>query len=664
MSNKLIVEIMTKNLKKLDDLEKQLGRVKGSTLNLGSAAKLAAGAFAALGAGKAIKSFVNVGRSVENLETRFKFLFGSATEGAAAFQTLTEFASTVPFSLEQIAAASGNLAVVSEDATQLGDNLKLAGNIAAVTGLDFQTAGEQLQRALSGGIGAADLLREKGVTALLGFKQGTKVTVEETAAALEKVFGPGGRFGNAAESLAQTFDGVVSMLGDKLFNFQRIVGEQFVDKLTEEFGQLDKVLKDNQETIEIYARALGITLSNAVTLASNTMKFLKQNSDAVILTAQILIGLKLAAMFYRTATAIRATAVAMGILNTTMLKNPFLKIAIGLGSLAAGFFAAKKGADALTESIDNVVDQAKAQQLKDAIGSIEDAMIVEDPKVKENKRIAAQESAVKALLEKEKSFLDSMRILGEDALERNLRQEREKIEKLQHIRSVDVENYQQYTDLINKVEEEAAKERQKIYEAEQKKKDDLRRKNIEMFKQGKYKEADIEGITAEEKKEIAISTAKSTLDILASQNKKFFELQKAVKIAEAIQNTYLGATKAFAQGGILGFVTGALVIAAGMAQVAAIRGQQYPGRKFGGQAMAGGSYIVGENGPEIFSPSTTGSIANNTASFGESTDGVNINFNITTNDARGFDELLTQRQDLIITLVNRGLTERGKQRLV
>jgi hypothetical protein len=227
-----------------------------------------------------------------------------------------------------------------------------------------------------------------------------------------------------------------------------------------------------------------------------------------------------------------------------------------------------------------------------------------------------------------------------------------------------VENYQQYTDLINKVEEEAAKERQKIYEAEQKKKDDLRRKNIEMFKQGKYKEADIEGITAEEKKEIAISTAKSTLDILASQNKKFFELQKAVKIAEAIQNTYLGATKAFAQGGILGFVTGALVIAAGMAQVAAIRGQQYPGRKFGGQAMAGGSYIVGENGPEIFSPSTTGSIANNTASFGESTDGVNINFNITTNDARGFDELLTQRQDLIITLVNRGLTERGKQRLV
>lgn len=664
MSNKLIVEVMTKNLKKLDDLEKQLGRVRGSTLDLGSAAKLAAGAFAALGAGKALKSFVEVGRSVENLQLRFKFLFGSAQEGAAAFETLTQYASTVPFSLDQIAAASGNLAVVSDDAKALGSNLQLAGNIAAVTGLDFKTAGEQLQRALSGGIGAADLLREKGVTSLLGFKQGVKVTVEETAAALEKTFGPGGRFGNAAEQLAQTFDGVVSMLGDKLFSFQKIVGKEFVDQLTKDFGQLDKFLKQNQQTIDEYATALGIVLAEAVEAVGNGIKVVKDNSELLVEVLQALLALKLFSYFFRAAKGLQAMIVATTTLVALTGPAGWALIAGAAVAATAAYVAAGKAIDGVANSMDGVLDKAKDKRLKEAIGAMEDAMITEDPSVKENKRLAKQEATIKALLEKEKTFLESMRILGEDELEKSLRLEQERIAKLEEIRAVDVENYQIYTDLINKVEEEGSKQRQKIYEAEQKKKDDLHRKNIDIIKSGKYDELDITKATEKEMADIAITQAKSTLDILASQNKKFFQLQKAVKIAEAIQNTYVGATKAFAQGGVLGFVTGALVIAAGMAQVAAIRSQQYPGRKFGGQTMAGQSYIVGENGPETFTPSTTGSIANNTASFGESSDGVNINFNITTNDARGFDELLTQRQDLIITLVNRGLTERGKQRLV
>ena len=181
----LNVDVKVKGKQQLDGLNRSLG-------GLGSAAKLATGALAALGVGKLVKGFVDVGREVEGLTLRFKFLFGSAEEGAKAFKTLNDFAATVPFSLDEIQAASGNLAVVSKDATALGKNLQLTANIAAISGLSFQQTGEQLQRALSGGIASADIFRERGITALLGFEQGAKVSIEETRKRLIELFGEGG----------------------------------------------------------------------------------------------------------------------------------------------------------------------------------------------------------------------------------------------------------------------------------------------------------------------------------------------------------------------------------------------------------------------------------------------------------------------------------------
>ena len=110
-----------------------------------------------------VKVIINVGKEVENLQVRFKFLFGSVEEGKIAFDNLSKFASKVPFSLEEITAASGNLAVVAKDANDLNRILEITGNVAAVTGIDFATAGSQIQRAFSGGIAAADIFRERGV---------------------------------------------------------------------------------------------------------------------------------------------------------------------------------------------------------------------------------------------------------------------------------------------------------------------------------------------------------------------------------------------------------------------------------------------------------------------------------------------------------------------
>jgi len=177
MNKKMLIDIIAndKTKKGLTTVQNRLNNVKSSVFSL-------KGALVGLGAGAVIKSFVDVGKEVESLKVRFKFLFGSIEEGAIAFDNLTNFAARVPFSLEEISRASGNLAVVAKDANDLNRILEITGNVAAVTGLDFETTSSQIQRAFSGGIGAADLFRERGVRALLGFQAGAKVTAEETIA--------------------------------------------------------------------------------------------------------------------------------------------------------------------------------------------------------------------------------------------------------------------------------------------------------------------------------------------------------------------------------------------------------------------------------------------------------------------------------------------------
>ena len=259
MTKKLNIDIIAKDKSKqaLNQVQGNLAKTKKSVLNLRNA-------LIGLGAGLALRSVINVGKEVENLQVRFKFLFGSVEEGKIAFDNLSKFAAKVPFSLGDIAAASGNLGVVAKDAKDLTRILEITGNVAAFTGLDFQTTASQIQRAFSGGIAAADIFREKGLRQILGFEAGAKVSIEETIKAFEKTFGKGGKLGKVTDDLAQTLTGTVSMLQDELFNFQKLIAEQFIGTLTDELGDLKTFLEQNKDEIQEIAVAIGETLANAI----------------------------------------------------------------------------------------------------------------------------------------------------------------------------------------------------------------------------------------------------------------------------------------------------------------------------------------------------------------------------------------------------------------
>jgi hypothetical protein len=270
------------NILAQDKTKQAFNGIRSRLDKLKSAVFSVKGALVGIGAGVVVKSFVDTGRSIEDLSVRLKQLFGSTQEGAKAFDVMSKFASKVPFSLEQIQASAGNLAVVSGDADRLAKILEITGNVASVTGIDFQTAGEQIQRAFSSGIASADIFREKGVRDMLGFKAGATVTAEETIKAFERVFGKDGKFGGATDELANTFTGTLSMLGDKLFNFKKnVANAEFFSALKGEFKDLNKFIEENADAFETISEVIGSVLTGAVKLFSISVKGVATAVDGI-----------------------------------------------------------------------------------------------------------------------------------------------------------------------------------------------------------------------------------------------------------------------------------------------------------------------------------------------------------------------------------------------
>lgn len=166
-----------------------------------------------------------------------------------------------------------------------------------------------------------------------------------------------------------------------------------------------------------------------------------------------------------------------------------------------------------------------------------------------------------------------------------------------------------------------------------------------------------------EKAQFAIQQGATVFNALGAQNKRAFEAAKAFNIANALMNTYMGATKALATYPFpFGLIAAAAAVAAGLAQVAMIRSQSYSGRALGGPVMGGKPYIVGESGPELFTPATTGSITRNGDLMGGGV--TNVNFTIVANDTQGFDSLLASRKGIIQQIISDAMLEKGRRSFV
>lgn len=579
--------------------------VKNSVLNLKNA-------LIGLGAGVAIKGFVDVGKSVESLQVRLKFLFGSVEEGAKAFDAMAKFAGKVPFSLGEIQAGSGVLAVVSKDANELSKILELTGNVAAVTGLDFRTTAEQIQRSLSAGISSADLFREKGVKSMLGFSAGATVSVEQTREALFRVFGKGGEFAGATKDLANTLEGTLSMIGDKFFNFQKTVAEEFFVALKKEFGALDETLASNEELISRIAQKVGQGLANAVTASSNAIRFLNDNAKLLTETLKFFIALKLVLFFKNLAASITLANISMATFNKTVKKNLLIGgIALVISQLDVFIRKIKELAGIGSDELEDMLEPGlKFMTVVDAFGR-EIKIIVKDldhasniievgmlPSIKE------AETRFQKIVRHIKETVEKLGELNKEALEKTKN-------KFKNIGDIVAKGI---NDGISKTSEALARSI-------------LLGENLaQTFKKIAQ--------------ELAVRILSAIIEIVARKGVELAieklitkEKQKQVALSKASQRNIVGNLI----GSFLGFADG-------------------------GRPPVGRPSIVGEKGPELFVPSQSGTVVPNNQ-LGMSKP-VTVNFNINTVDARGFNELLVNSRGVIVNMINNAVNEKGKAALI
>ena len=649
-----------------------INNLKQSVFNLQNA-------LVGLGAGLVAKSFLDTGREVERLQVRFKFLFSDVREGEKAFKGLVKFASQVPFSLEEIQRGSANLAVVSKDADELNKLLKITGDIASASGLDFQTTAEQIQRTFAGGINSADLFRERGVRALLGFEAGVAISAEESRKHIMKAFDEGTlSVVGASETMAQTFDGTLSMIGDKFnlfkmavmdagpFEFLKASAQTLNEALDKNFGKIeesaeavgDAVVSSTVKTILFATKVidtfrpvftfLGQSISNLV----NFVQELPPPIDSLGVIGFLMLGKK-----GKLAVGVIASQIdrIRGMLAT--LVDAEIKVQESMKALIPDFIEGdsidkelerlKKRAEDLRKPFDEVglgIEETgkRAKVVFKNIG-----VEIDQTRVREDTLTFAfleQLEAIDKMMAKNKERKNSTTETS-NANASALDGEGKKVKELTGL----YENFAKgFKDAVNK-QKEMFKQMQDIGASTF---DKLKTSLTDFVMTGKLSFADLGTFVVRSMVDMLIGEA------IKNALKGSMAMFKAEALKKAFISLYEGAMKTFASIPFpfnVGAVAGAIAFGSGIIN-------KIKGFERGGRPPVGQPSIVGEKGAELFVPDQAGTIVPNDKLGMEKQ--VTVNFNINTVDARGFNELLVNSRGVIVNLINSAMNEKGKMAVV
>ena len=608
-SQKLNIDIVARDKSKqaLNTLQGNLSRLKQSVFNLRNA-------FIGLGAGVVIKGFVDAGIQIENLEVQLNALFGSAKEGKKALKSVTDFAAGTPFELRNIQQGITALATVRKRAEESGvsfdELLKITGNTATVLGGDFALAALQIQRSFSAGISSAELFRERGVRAMAGFKEGVRVSTDDSIKGLAKAFGTGGEFGNLIDDLSKTLFGTISNLKDAFFIFQVEVAKGFFGALKDNLGDLKKTVETNKDSIAEFGNTIGRGLSVAIEGTVKVVKFLKENISILIATFKFFIALKLIIFFKNLATSIALAKTAMLAFNKAVTKNLLIGgAALVISQLDIIISKFKELTGIGVDDIENqlapglklmtVIDRF-GNEIKIVVKDLEHASNIIDidmlPPIKE------AETTFQKMVRHIKETIGKIQELNEDALEKAQ-------EKFRNIKDTIAKSVNQG---ISKMSNALARS---II---------LGENLAETFKKMAQ--------------QLAVRVLSAIIEIIARKTVELAIEKLITKEKEKQRNLSAASGNPLA---ILSFFTG-------FSQ--------------GGAVSKNKPILVGEKGPELFVPNQTGQITQNAR--GTSGSPVNVNFNINTVDASGFEELLVRSRGTITQLINNAVNERGRAALI
>lgn len=202
----------------ISSIDSSFAKLKDSIFSLKTA-------FGALLSGALVKSFIDAGKETETYTIRLQLLLGSVEKGKQLFKDMNTYAAQTPFNFREVMGAATTLAGVLKGGNEeIKAMMPMIGDLAAASGLGIQETTGQIVKMLSAGAGAADMFRERGILAMMGFQQGVQYSAKQTREILINSWESAtSKFRGATKLLINTWEGAVSNLEDSWFQFQQRV---------------------------------------------------------------------------------------------------------------------------------------------------------------------------------------------------------------------------------------------------------------------------------------------------------------------------------------------------------------------------------------------------------------------------------------------------------
>lgn len=262
---------LSKDLKQLNkgtgDIDKSsaaatltMGHLKAAMAAAAVGATAVAAAYTTLG-----KNAIKTSADLEKFETRLGILLGSLDAGRKRVNDLFAIAGSTPFSIAGLVEAESTLEAFGVNAEVVRGGVM---DLAGAMGMDVVEAANAVGKALAGGAGAADILRDKGVLAMVEITAGMKtadMTIDQFRAALVETLNENEKLAGGTEKLAGTYAGLMSTLKDQFTGFAKMVGDsQLFEAAKLVLADILELLGDNTDETRNLASVIGGQLTKGL----------------------------------------------------------------------------------------------------------------------------------------------------------------------------------------------------------------------------------------------------------------------------------------------------------------------------------------------------------------------------------------------------------------
>lgn len=209
---------------------------------------------------------LGVGAKMESYQTLLTTFLGTEEAAIERLNTLFDIGANTPFQLDSLIEADTKLEAFGADADKWRTAVM---DLAVVMDGDLALAADAVGRALAGGAGAADMLRDRGILSMIQLRTGIKATEmsarEFEQALFETLTDPEGKIAGGTARMAETFDGLMSNIGDRFFQFKKSIADADLFASSKAGAAALLVLLDNnQESVDFLAEAIGTRLGGSI----------------------------------------------------------------------------------------------------------------------------------------------------------------------------------------------------------------------------------------------------------------------------------------------------------------------------------------------------------------------------------------------------------------